>query len=64
MNNPAFPNGCIPVSTAIRSNGDLTSVVVGITNMKANNYETDWTLNIRLMDMNMTGGNPINLSDL
>ena len=62
MNNPAFPNGCIPLSTVIRSNGDLTSVVVGITNMKANNYETDWTLNIRLMDMNMTGGNPININ--
>ena len=57
-----FPNGCAPFSTVIRSNGDLTSVVVGITNMKANNYEPDWSLNIRLIHTNFSGGNPININ--
>lgn len=62
MNNLAYPNGCFP-ATVTRYNSDIRGVVVGITNMKANDYETDWSLNIRLSDISFPpGGNPININ--
>ena len=57
-----FPNGCIVYSTVNRMNGDIINLSVGITNMKANNYETDWTLSISLAHTNILANNGININ--
>ena len=57
-----FPNGCIVYSTVNRMNGDIINLSVGITNMKANNYETDWTLSISLAHTDILANNGININ--
>ena len=57
-----FPNGCIPISSVNRMSGDIKNLTVSINNMKANNYETDWSINISLMHTNVLGNNAININ--
>tara|TARA_B110000444_G_scaffold85971_1_gene81265 strand:+ start:357 stop:923 length:567 start_codon:yes stop_codon:yes gene_type:complete len=48
LNNPAMqlPGECQVMSNVFETNGNISSIAVSLTNMKSNNYEVDWILNL------------------
>ena len=58
LNNPLMqvPGECLVMSQVLETNGAISSAAISFTNMKSNNYEVDWAVNLAVTAV-IGGGN-------